>query len=284
MVAISSITNSLAQLIGSEGAAAPAADAAPSGSASQAVSGAATFVTLSEQAKLAAANRALTDQAVAVSLQAYVAAHHVGHSGTAGQAGADSNFQSLSGSTIQAASVQTFSESSSVTAAYAQIQAEVDASQPAPFQTFTPTKSLSNSVTIDGFTLSLSTNAGTQYYGVGISGNGVQAYNKHFGSSAGIGGTNVAAAGISVGTETVDNNQATEAITITRNVATATGTSVSTPYGSASAGEVDAESSSITFLVNYATGQISVQESDVSVSARAAQATGSAARAYSAFA
>jgi hypothetical protein len=34
---------------------------------------------------------------------------------------------------------------------------------------------------------------------------------------------------------------------------------------------VDAQSSSITFLVNYATGQISVQESAVSVSALAIQ-------------
>jgi hypothetical protein len=158
-----------------------------------------------------------------------------------------------------------------VEAIVAQIKLEVGSDQPPPFQTFTPTKSLSNSVTIDGYTLNLSTNASTQYYGVEVSGNGVQAYNKHFGSSAGVGGTDAVPPGVSVGTETVGNNQAIEAITISRNVATASSASVSTSQGSASASEVDAQSSSITFLVNYATGQISVQESAVSVSALAIQ-------------
>ena len=105
----------------------------------------------------------------------------------------------------------------------AQITAANDADRPQPFQTFTPTKSLSNSVTFNGYTLTLDTNASTQYYGIELSGNGVQAFNKHFGPSAGAGGSSglPAGVGISVGIAN-NNNEAIDAITITQNVATAT--------------------------------------------------------------
>jgi hypothetical protein len=70
----------------------------------------------------------------------------------------------------------------------AQITTIADANEPQPFQTFTPTKSLSNSVTYEGYTLTLRTNASTQYYGIELSGNGAQADSQHFGPSASVGG------------------------------------------------------------------------------------------------
>ena len=275
MAAISStaplIANSLAQLIsGSFGGLLAPADSTSAALASQDDASPASFVTLSEQAKAAAAARAEAEQAAADQLQAYVEAHRVNQGGDGSQTSNADSLQNLLGASTPSTGAQP-TGGTKVEAIVAQIKLEVGSDQPPPFQTFTPTKSLSNSVTIDGYTLNLSTNASTQYYGVEVSGNGVQAYNKHFGSSAGVGGTDAVPPGVSVGTETVGNNQAIEAITISRNVATASSASVSTSQGSASASEVDAQSSSITFLVNYATGQISVQESAVSVSALAIQ-------------
>jgi len=275
MAAISStaplIANSLAQLIsGSFGGLLAPADSTSAALASQDDASPASFVTLSEQAKAAAAARAEAEQAAADQLQAFVEAHRVNQGGDGSQTSNADSLQNLLGASTPSTGAQP-TGGTKVEAIVAQIKLEVGSDQPPPFQTFTPTKSLSNSVTIDGYTLNLSTNASTQYYGVEVSGNGVQAYNKHFGSSAGVGGTDAVPPGVSVGTETVGNNQAIEAITISRNVATASSASVSTSQGSASASEVDAQSSSITFLVNYATGQISVQESAVSVSALAIQ-------------
>jgi hypothetical protein len=77
-------------------------------------------------------------------------------------------------------------------------------------------------------------------------------------------------AGISIGIPN-NNNEAIDAITITQNLATASSASVSSSSaGSISTSSVNAESSSITFLVDYATGQISVEQSAMSVSARSA--------------
>jgi hypothetical protein len=273
MAAISStapsIASSLAQLISGGFGGLPAPADSPSAT-SQDDAGPASFVTLSEQAKEAAAARAEAEQAAADQLQAFVEAHRVTLGGDGNQASNADRLQNLLGASTPSTGAQP-SSGTKVEAIVAQIKLEAGSDQPPPFQTFTPTKSLSNSVTIDGFTLSLSTNASTQYYGVEVSGNGVQAYNKHFGPSAGVGGTDAVPPGVSVGSETVGNNQAIEAITITQNVATASSASVTSAGGSASASEVNASSSSITFLVNYATGQISVQESALSVSARATQ-------------
>jgi hypothetical protein len=75
--------------------------------------------------------------------------------------------------------------------------------------------------------------------------------------------------GVTISTGIADNNEAIDAITITQNVATADSASVSSSSaGSINASEVNARSSSITFLVNYATGEIGVQQSAVSVSAQ----------------
>jgi hypothetical protein len=259
-----SIGDALAQLIsgGSIGSLAPAAstNAASSATATSSDStGPATFLTLSDQAKAAAAAKALSDQTAAESLQAYVEAHRANGAGnqTTGTSPSDA---------------QPTTSSSKVEAIVAQIKTLVAANEPQPFQSFTPTKSLSNSVTVDGFTLSLSTNASTQFYGIQLSGEGASVYNKHFGPTAGAGGGDGVAfpPGISI-SEGIpgNNNEAIDAITVTRNVATASSASVSSSSaGSISTSSVNAQSSSITFLVNYATGQIAVQQSAESVSAR----------------
>lgn len=269
---VPSIGDALAQLIsGGSGALTPGATGANSDSSSGATStggdGPATVVTLSDQAKAAAA-KAQSDQAAADRLQAYVEAHRVNASKTS----ATDSLQSILDANTPPAGTQPAEPTTGakVGAIVAQITAANDADQPQPFQTFTPTKSLSNSVTFDGFTLTLDTNASTQYYGIELSGNGVQAFNKHFGPSAGAGGSSglPPGVGISIGIAN-SNNEAIDAITITQNVATATSDSVSSSSaGSVSSSSVNAQSSSITFLVNYATGEISVQQSAASVSAQ----------------
>jgi hypothetical protein len=256
---VPSIGDTLAQLIsgGLNGAPTPAASTDASSASTPAStddSGPAAFVTLSEQAKAAAAQRAVSDQAAAEQLQAFVAAHRANGAGSQ-QAG------------TQSASTQPTS-SSKVAVIVAQIKTLASANEPPPFQSFTPTKSISSSLTVDGFTLTLQTNASTQFYGTDLTGNGTQIFNDHFGPSDGASGGAEAAPGVSVNTEMVNNNEALEAITVTRNVATASSASVSSSAGSASISSVNAQSSSITFLVNYATGQISAEGTAASVSAR----------------
>jgi len=261
---VPSIGDTLAQLIsgGSNSASTPAAVStdAPSAStpASTDDSGPAAFVTLSEQAKAAAAQRAVSDQAAADQLQAFVAAHRANGSGS-------------QQADTQGASTQPTS-SSKVAVIVAQIKTLASANEPPPFQSFTPTKSLSSSVTFDGYTLTLNTNASTQYYGIELAGNGVQAYSKHFGPSDGGGGATVLP-GVEISTGIPNNNnEAIDAITITPNVATASASTVASSAGSASTSSVNAQSSSITFLVNYATGQISAEGTAASVSARSTSA------------
>jgi hypothetical protein len=266
-----SIGDSLAQLIsaGSSGPLTPAANSTDSASSSTATptggAGPATVVTLSDQAKAAVA-KAQSDQAVADRLQAYVEAHRVDATKTT----ATGSLQSILDTNTQPADPQPTTGGSKVEAIVAQITTLASANQPQPFQTFTPTKSLSNSVTFNGYTLTLDTNASTQYYGIELSGNGVQAFNKHFGPSDGAGGSSGSppGVGISIGMAN-SNNEAEDAITITQNLATATSASTSSSSGSSiSTSSVNAQSSSITFLVNYATGQISVAQSAASVSAQ----------------
>ena len=233
--------------------------------------GAAAFVTLSEQAKQAAATKVVSDQAAADQLQAYVEAHHASAANAASPGSPQSIFSATTSSTTSG-QPQTATTSDKVQVIVAQIQTLAGANAPPPFQTFTPTKSLSSSVTFDGYTLSLQTNASTQFYGVAVSGNGAQVFDKHFGPSDQAGGGSGAAPGITIGTAMVDNNEAEEAVTITQNTATASSASISSSSsGSIATSAVSAQSSQITFLVNYATGQISVAQSAASVSAQAAR-------------
>jgi hypothetical protein len=258
-ISTASISVSVAQLIsgGTPIAATAAANtAAPSTPAS---SGAAVFVTFSDQAKAASAAKAESDQVAADTLQAYVEEHRANNTGTTTP-------------TTDNTSTGTPTAGSKVEAIVAQIKALADANEPPPFQSFTPTKSLSSSVTFDGYTLSLQTNASTQFYGVAVSGNGAQVFDKHFGPSDQAGGGSGVSPGVAIGTAMVDNNEAEEAITITQNTATASSASISSSSsGSISTSSVSAQSSQITFLVNYATGQISVAQSAASVSAQAAR-------------
>jgi hypothetical protein len=257
-------------------------DTAPSsGTTSGENLGPATVVTLSDQAKAAAAE-ATSDQAAADRLQAYVEAHRVNVSGTGAKTTSSvDSLQSIFEANTQAAETpptdtQAATSGAKVEAIVAQIKTLADANEPPPFQPFTPTKSLSNSVTADGYTLSLNTNAGTQFYGVELSGSGFQRYTDHFGPSD---GASVGSGSLPPGVEISsgipnNNNEAEEAYTVTQNIATASSASISSSSGrSTSTSSVNAESSSITFLVNYATGKISVAESAMSVSAQAARAS-----------
>ena len=269
MTAISAATpligDTLAQLISGDFSEipTPAATGANSTSSSSTTSsdssGPATFLTLSDQAKAAAAAKAQSDQTAADDLQAYVDAHR-----------ANGNGNQPTGT--QPSAAQPTTRGSKVEAIVAQIKTLAAANEPQPFQPFTPTKSLSNSVTVGGFTLSLSTNASTQFYGIQLSGDGAGMFIKHFGPSDGAsGGYGVPfPSGVQVSSGIADNNnEALDAITVTQNVATASSASVSSSSaGSVSTSSVNAQSSSITFLVNYATGEISVQQSVASVFAR----------------
>jgi hypothetical protein len=276
-----SIGDTLAQLIsgGSSGPLTPEAANPNSASSSTAPStvgaGPATVVTLSDPAKAAA--KAQSDQAAADRLQAYVdrvqdyaAAHR--NSGT--NTTATDSLQSILDTNTQLtgtppAGAQPATGSAKVAAIVAQIHTLADANEPPPFQSFVPSKSLSNSLTVDGFTLTVDTNAGTQFYGTALSGNGTLVLDKHFGSEDEAGGGTGAAPGVGVSTAEVNNNEALDAVTVTRNIATASSASISSSSaGSISTSSVNAQSSSFTFLVNYATGQISVEGSAASVSAQ----------------
>jgi hypothetical protein len=277
-----SIGNVLAQLIASSSSVAPAPAATSTSSTSSSAatpsagSGAAVFVTLSDQAKAAAATKIQSDSDAADRLQAFVDEQHANNA--AAKAGAPVSLQNILETNSEAtdtppASAQPTS-GAKVEAIVAQIKTLADANEPPPFQPFVPSKSLSNSLTVDGFTLTVETNASTQFYGTELSGNGTQVYDKHFGQSDEAGGGSGAGPGVSISTAEVDNNEALDAVTVTRNIATANSASTSSSStGSISTSSVNAQSSSITFLVNYATGQISAEGSAESVSARSTSAS-----------
>jgi hypothetical protein len=284
-----SIGDTLAQLISgaASGSLAPVAAGTSSASSSTAPStsgsGPATVVTLSDQAKAAAA-KAQSDQVAADRLQAYVnrvqdnaAAQRV--NGAGAKTATTDSLQSILDTNNQPAGTsstdaQPATGSSKVAAIVAQIHTLADANEPPPFQPFVPTKSLSNSLTVDGFTLTVDTNASTQFYGTALSGNGTLVLDKHFGQCDEAGGGTGAASGVSISTAEVDNNEALHAVTVTRNTATASSASISSSSaGSISTSSVNAQSSSITFLVNYATGQISAEGSAASVSAQSSAAS-----------
>lgn len=267
------IGNLLAQLISSSSSSTPATPAATSTTSSSATtpsagSGAAVFVTLSDQAKAAVATRAQSDQDAADRLQAYVDEQRAtAKTSTPGslQSILETNAQSTD---TPPASAQP-TTGAKVEAIVAQIKTLADANEPPPFQAFVPTKSLSNSLTVDGFTLTVATNASTQFYGTELTGNGTQVYDKHFGQCDEAGGGTGAGPGVSISTAEVNNNEALDAVTVTRNIATASSASASSSStGSISTSSVNAQSASITFLINYATGQISAVGSAASVSAR----------------
>jgi hypothetical protein len=220
-------------------------------------SGPAAYFTLSDQAK---ANLAATNR-----LDAYVNAYR---NRGAASGGVTNAVDSLLGFTPPATSD---SNSETITL---QIPVITNGNEAQPFQTFSPTQTISKTVTYDGYTLSLNADAGTKWYGIELNGNGIQAYDKHFGTSDSAAGASGVTPGTEVSSGIVDNNEALDEITVTRNTATASSASVSSSTGaSASTSSASAQSSLITFLVNYATGAISVEQSATSVSAQSSQVT-----------
>jgi hypothetical protein len=142
-----SIGNALVQLIsgGSSGTLTPAATSTNPASSSATIStgslGPATFVTLSDQAKAAAATKAQSDQAAADNLQAYVDAHRVTGNGTGTQTTATGSLQNILDTSTQligtpAADAQS-TTGANVAAIVAQIKTLADANEPPPFQSFT---------------------------------------------------------------------------------------------------------------------------------------------------
>ncbi|HUC48609.1 MAG TPA: hypothetical protein VMA30_04425 [Xanthobacteraceae bacterium] len=271
-----SVGTSLAQLIADdsgESATSPATptatdtnSAGSSTATSSGGSGPATYFTLSDQAKanLAASNR----------LDAYAEAHRDSDALAAGETTPADSLKSILATITQPAGTQPTTVSAEIAVAGLQIPTVTDTNAQQPFQPFTPTKDLSKSVTVDGYTLTLNTDASTQWYGIELNGNGIQAYSKHFGSSDGAVGVSGVLPGIEVSAGPPDqNNEAFDAITVTRNTATASSASISSSAGSASTSSANAQSSSITFLVNYATGAISVEQSIASVSTQSSQSS-----------
>lgn len=217
--------------------------------------GPATDINLSDRAKATIA-RARSDQAAADRLRAFVEANRNR------DANPNSNAQ------------QNASSGGKSEAIVERIATIASANEPQPFQAFTPTQSLSNSISVGGFTLSLSTNAGTQYFGFKLSGNGVTASNDHFGSGANVGSLTQVPPGVTVSFSTPGNNQAEEEVTITQSSASLNAVSASSSSaGAVAASSVNGQSSSITFRINYQTGQISVAQAAASVTARSASFT-----------
>ena len=280
-----SIGNLLAQLISSSSSApaAPAATSTSSAAASTATpsasSGAAVFVTLSDQAKAAVATKVQSDSDAADRLQAFADEQRANNA--AAKSGAPVSLQSIVEENNEATDTPPASAqpttSSKVEAIVAQIKTLADANEPVPVQSFTPTRSIfSNSATADGYTATLNTNPNTQFYGVTVTGNGVQFVDDHFGPDHAVSDNNAPLPpGVDITDQTgLNNNEAEDAITITQNVATASSASTSSSStGSSSTSSVNARSLSITFQVNYATGQINVQQSAESVSAQSASAS-----------
>jgi hypothetical protein len=133
---------------------------------------------------------------------------------------------------------------------------------------FVPTKSMSTSLTLGGFTVSVQSDPSRLYSEVDVSGNGVSTWSKHFWPSDMGGGGSASPPGISVSIGSNPNNSAEDIVTIAQNEATATSESASSSTkGSAAAAAVSARSSSITFVINYATGQITAAQSSETISA-----------------
>jgi hypothetical protein len=136
---------------------------------------------------------------------------------------------------------------------------------------FVPTKSMSTNVTLGGFTVSVQSDPSRLYSEVDVSGNGVSTWSKHFWPSDSASGGSAFPPGISVSIGSNPNNLAEDIVTITQNEAAAAGASASSSTnGSAAVAAVSARSSSITFVINYATGQITAAQSSETVSALSA--------------
>jgi hypothetical protein len=172
-------------------------------------------------------------------------------------------FDQLTGQTTAASTAQTADSKASSADGWGSIFPDA----------FVPTKSMSTSVTLGGFTVSVQSDPSRLYSEVAVSGNGVSTWSKHFWPSDMGGGGSASPPGISVSIGSNPNNSAEDIVTIAQNEATATSESASSTKGSATAAAVSARSSSITFVINYATGQITGSQSSETVSALSASQT-----------
>jgi hypothetical protein len=277
----SSSYNAIAQLLAqnlsnSTAAGVPAIGQPTSSEQASASSSAPTdSVDLSDHAKTVLA-QAQKDQVLANQLQAFVQSHRnsdgTGKNSASGQSTQSSStpgqatdnvmqaFDQLTGQAPAASTSQQTDGSTSDTNGWGSIFPD----------TFVPTKSMSTSLTLGGFTVSVQSDPSRLYSEVDVSGNGVSAWNKHFWpSDAGFGGS-APPAGISVNIGSNPNNLAEDIVTITQDEATAKSASVSSSTGSSAVAAVSARSSSLTFVINYATGQITAAQSSESVSALSA--------------
>jgi hypothetical protein len=235
-------------------------------------SGPTDSVDLSDHAKAVLA-QAQKDQVLANELQAFVQSNRssagTGKNSTSGQSTQNPStpaqiagnvmqeFDQLTGQTIAASTPQQTGGSNSADG-WNSIFPDV----------FVPTKSMSTSVTLGGFTVNVQSDPSRLYSEVAVSGNGVSTFSKHFWPSDMASGGSASPPGISVSIGSNPNNSAEDIVTIAQNQATATSASASSSTkGSATVAAVSAKSSSITFVINYATGQITAAQSSETASA-----------------
>jgi hypothetical protein len=244
----------------------------PAQSSASPSSGPTDSVDLSDHAKAVLA-QAQKDQVLANELQAFVQSKRssagTGKDSISGQSTQNPStpaqiagnvmqeFDQLTGQTIAASTPQQTGGSNSANG-WSSIFPDV----------FVPTKSISTSVTLGGFTVSVQSDPSRLYSEVAVSGNGVSTFSKHFWPSDMASGGSASPPGISVSIGSNPNNSAEDIVTITQNQATAASASTSSSTkGSATVAAVSAQSSSITFVINYATGQITGAQSSEAVSA-----------------
>jgi hypothetical protein len=98
--------------------------------------------------------------------------------------------------------------------------------------------------------------------------NGLQGWDKRFGMSAGGGGFEGLRPGLSAGEYQAGN---VEYFTFSQNVAATADVTVSSDGGTASASAVCAQSSTLTFAIDFTTGAIHATQSDLSVAATRSQ-------------
>ncbi len=236
-------------------------------------------VDLSDHAKAVLA-QAQKDQGLASQLQAIVQANRnsggTGKNSSSGQStqspstpgqGADNvmqAFDQLTDQTTAASTGQTGDNQASSANGWGSIFPDA----------FVPTKRMSTSLTLGGFTVSVQSDPSRLSSEVQVSGNGVSTWSKHFWPSDLASGGSGTPPGISVSIGSNPNNMAEDIVTITQNQATATSASESSSTkGSTAVAAVSARSSSLTFVINYATGQISAAQSSETVSALSASQT-----------
>jgi hypothetical protein len=256
--------------------------AANSNSSGTSSGGPTDSVTLSDHAKAVLA-QAQKDQVLANQLQSFVQSNRSASGTSNNSISGQSNQSSSTPSQAADQVMQEFDRLTGQTTAASTAQ-QTDGSNSAASSAsgwssvfpgvFVPTKSMSTSVTLGGFTVSVQSDPSRLYSEVAVSGNGVSAFSKHFWPSAMAFGGSGSPPGINVSIGANPNNSAEDIVTITQNQATATSASASSSTGSSAAvAAVSAQSSSMTFVINYATGEITAAQSSESVSARSASQT-----------